>query len=92
MSWALTIQSTGRKPASAGSRRLLQALVVVSNRVARMDRERRYWFPAKRFGWGWGPPATWQGWCVLLVFLALVLGDAFVVLSRYGQGELLPVS
>ena len=51
-----------------------------------MDRERRYWFPAKRFGWGWGPPATWQGWCVLLVFLALVLGDAFVVLSRYGQG------
>ena len=26
MSWALTIQSTGRKPANAGSRRLLQAL------------------------------------------------------------------
>lgn len=25
----------------------------------------RYWLPAKRFGWGWGPPATWQGWVVL---------------------------
>jgi len=50
-----------------------------------MDHERRYWFPAKRFGWGWGLPATWQGWCVLLVFLALVLVDAFVVMSRYGQ-------
>lgn len=22
----------------------------------------RYWFRAKRYGWGWGPPATWQGW------------------------------
>ena len=23
----------------------------------------RYWFPAKRYGWGWGPPSTWQGCC-----------------------------
>lgn len=22
----------------------------------------RFWFHAKRFGIGWGPPATWQGW------------------------------
>jgi hypothetical protein len=50
-----------------------------------MDRERRYWFPTKRVGWGWGAPATWQGWCVLLVFLALVLVDVFFVMSRYGQ-------
>ena len=35
---------------------------------------RKYWFPAKRYGWGWGLPATWQGWAVLLVYLALVLG------------------
>jgi len=34
----------------------------------------RYWFPAKRHGWGWGPPSRWQGWVVLLVYLALVLG------------------
>jgi hypothetical protein len=35
----------------------------------------RYWFPAKRYGWGWGPPATWQGWAVLAVYLiAVVLG------------------
>jgi hypothetical protein len=26
---------------------------------------RRYWFPAKRYGWGWGLPCTWQGWAVL---------------------------
>jgi hypothetical protein len=21
-----------------------------------------FWFPAKKFGWGWGPPVKWQGW------------------------------
>lgn len=24
-----------------------------------------YWFPAKRYGWGWGLPSSWQGWVVL---------------------------
>jgi lipoprotein signal peptidase len=33
----------------------------------------RYWFPAKRYGWGWGLPATWQGWVVLIAFLVLVV-------------------
>ena len=28
-----------------------------------------YWFHAKRYGWGWGLPASWQGWVVLLVWL-----------------------
>ena len=53
--------------------------------MAGMDRKHRYWFAAKRFGWGWGLPATWQGWCVLLVFLALVVIDAVFVLPRYGR-------
>jgi hypothetical protein len=34
--------------------------------------EKRYWFPAKRYGWGWGPPNTWQGWLVLLLWLAAI--------------------
>lgn len=34
-----------------------------------------YWFPAKRYGWGWGPPTTWQGWVVMIVWgLAVVAG------------------
>ena len=34
-----------------------------------------FWFPAKRYGWGWGPPVVWQGWAVLAVFvLALTAG------------------
>jgi hypothetical protein len=34
---------------------------------------RPYWFPAKQHGWGWGPPATWQGWLVLIAWLAVVI-------------------
>ena len=30
----------------------------------------RYWFPVKRYGWGWGPPATWEGWAVLAAFVS----------------------
>ena len=33
-----------------------------------------YWFPAKRYGWGWGVPTVWQGWVVLIVW-----GFAFAV-------------
>ena len=37
-----------------------------------MQDEKQYWFPAKTYGWGWGPPITWQGWLVLVAFVALV--------------------
>jgi len=37
-----------------------------------MSGERRYWFPAKRYGWGWGLPITWQGWVVLIGFVVLL--------------------
>jgi hypothetical protein len=33
-----------------------------------MNEPKRYWFPAKRIGWGWGPPSTWEGWVVLVAF------------------------
>ena len=33
----------------------------------------RYWFPAKRIGWGWGAPITWQGWAVLFVWTVIVV-------------------
>ena len=39
--------------------------------------EKQYWFHAKRYGWGWGLPAAWQGWVVLVGFVVLVaLGSA----------------
>jgi hypothetical protein len=43
-----------------------------------------FWFPAKRYGWGWGPPVVWQGWAVLALLACLILVGAVVILP--GQG------
>lgn len=37
------------------------------------DNPNKYWFRAKLYGWGW-TPARWQGWCVIFLYLLLVLG------------------
>jgi len=42
-----------------------------------------YWFPAKRFGWGWGLPATWQGWVVLIVWLGLTVTGGILIRPRH---------
>ncbi len=46
----------------------------------------KYWFPAKRYGWGWGLPTAWQGWGVLLAYLALVFGGIPLVHVSKGGG------
>jgi hypothetical protein len=38
-----------------------------------MNSSTDYWFPAKRYGWGWGLPQRAQGWVVLAVY-AVALG------------------
>ena len=38
-----------------------------------MSENRKIWFPAKTYGWGWGPPVCWQGWVVLLIFIGLII-------------------
>jgi hypothetical protein len=34
--------------------------------------EKQIWFPAKKYGWGWGPPCAWQGWLVMALFVILL--------------------
>lgn len=34
--------------------------------------DKQFWFPAKKYGWGWGLPSAWQGWAVLVVYGFLV--------------------
>lgn len=36
------------------------------------------WFPAKRYGWGWGLPVVWQGWAVLVIFGLLLAICAWI--------------
>jgi hypothetical protein len=42
---------------------------------------RKIWFPAKTYGWGWGPPVCWQGWAVVFVYIAAACVGAMVILS-----------
>jgi hypothetical protein len=37
-----------------------------------------HWFKAKLYGWGW-TPATWQGFTVLFVYIALIVLFAFTI-------------
>lgn len=45
--------------------------------MSREDRE--IWFPAKRYGWGWGPPTAWQGWVVVAIYLVMLLIGVFTI-------------
>jgi hypothetical protein len=47
-----------------------------------MLKQPAYWFPAKRYGWGWGLPRTWQGWVVLALFVILVAAGIFIFPPR----------
>jgi hypothetical protein len=47
-----------------------------------MPTEPKYWFPAKRYGWGWGVPRTWQGWLVLAAFVLLMVVGALIFPPR----------
>jgi len=45
-----------------------------------MDEGPRYWFAAKRYGWGWALPLAWQGWVVYGVwFCAFLAGIPYVL-------------
>jgi hypothetical protein len=44
-----------------------------------VDGEPRYWFKAKSFGYGWGLPATIEGWVLLIGFLVLAVAAVAVL-------------
>jgi hypothetical protein len=45
--------------------------------------QKKIWFPAKKYGWGWGPPVCWQGWMVLLAYFVLLGAGAVLLLPRH---------
>jgi len=41
--------------------------------MQKQNQERmKYWFPAKKFGWGWGLPSVWQGWVTIIFYLGSI--------------------
>lgn len=61
--------------------------VVHHEQVAHMasSKSTRYWFPAKRYGWGWGAPSTWQGWAVLLAYSCLIIAGIPLIQVSFGS-------
>ena len=55
------------------------------------NNRKRYWFPAKRYGWGWGLPSTWEGWLVFILFIAVV-SILSVVMEPNGNPSLFSAS
>ena len=43
------------------------------------DHKNKAWFPAKRYGFGWGFPNCWQGRVVVAVWLLLLVGWTIVL-------------
>jgi len=50
-----------------------------------MTEEKKFWFPAKTYGWGWGPPICWQGWVVLIVYIILLIAGMIFFFRRKKQ-------
>lgn len=50
------------------------------------DNPQHYWFKRKLFGWGW-TPVTWQGWLVIIIYVALVLAAALTIDDDSSQRE-----
>ena len=49
----------------------------------RMDEnDNDYWFPVKKYGFGWGMPNCWQGWIVLLAFVVLTIAGRYMLHGR----------
>jgi uncharacterized membrane protein YhaH (DUF805 family) len=35
-----------------------------------MKKQKKIWFKAKHYGWGWYP-SSWEGWLIMLAWIAL---------------------
>lgn len=46
----------------------------------------KYWFRAKRYGYGW-VPCTWQGWLVVVVYIVLMTLNAFRLEHKFGESN-----
>ena len=51
-----------------------------------MEDERELWFKRRRYGLGW-TPVTWQGWAVVGVVVAVLVGGAFPAERAGGAAE-----
>ena len=51
------------------------------------ESEAKFWFPAKRYGWGWGVANCWQGLMVQIGYVVLLILSARTLLPRGQRRE-----
>ena len=51
-----------------------------------MKREKKIWFKAKNYGWGWYPVA-WQGWILVLTYIVGMVSYALVADANAHSGS-----
>jgi hypothetical protein len=52
-----------------------------------MPKTKKIWFKAKTYGWGWGAPASWEGWVVFLIFIAFNVKVFWLIDSASHSGS-----
>lgn len=50
--------------------------------------DKRYWFKAKKYGWGWGLPQTREGWIIFGVFILVWMAGLAYLLSSPSDYEI----
>ena len=55
------------------------------------DNPKKFWFKRKLYGWGW-TPVTWQGWLVILGFIAILVFDAFRTAAPLSSTDIPPIA
>ena len=46
------------------------------------DRDERYWFKPRRYGWG-ARPITWEGWLFVIALFVFLAGVSIYVRNNY---------
>jgi hypothetical protein len=44
---------------------------------------KKYWFPAKKYGWGWSAPNCWQGWVVFVIWMLCLVGGGLLLVQKH---------
>ena len=44
-------------------------------------KQKKYWFRAKTYGWGWRA-VTWQGWFITIFFSLMIIGNFYRIDSH----------
>ena len=53
------------------------------------EKQKEIWFPAMKYGVGWGLPVTWQGWAVFLAYiLQMIAGSMRLTRTPFGKAFL----